>query len=245
MQIHTTLQKGSYHPQHNEDFLITANIGHGRLLCAIMDGCTMGIDSHFASTLTGKVLRRIAVEHDYRAFYENGQPPVIADQLKAILKELISTLKTVKQQLLLDPKELLTTLLLLITDNKHGQLLAIGDGVAHINGQLTVFDQDNRPDYLGYHLEKDFEDWYGAQTQRLYFEQPEDVSIASDGVLLFERTTAEISNINPMEYLLRDSSRADKADMLELKLKTLEFEHGLVPGDDLAIIRLLRTVPAH
>jgi serine/threonine protein phosphatase PrpC len=109
MQIHTTLQKGSYHPQHNEDFLVTADIGHGRLLCAVMDGCTMGTESHFASTLTGKVLRKIAVEHDYRAFRERCQPPAIADQLKTILKELITTLKTVKQQLMLDPKELLTT----------------------------------------------------------------------------------------------------------------------------------------
>lgn len=199
----------------------------------------MGQDSHFASTLTGKILRKIALEQDYRTFYEQGRPPALPDQLKNITQQLFDGLRTAKQQLLLNTNELLTTLTLLVTDGREGHILTVGDGVVNVNGQLTVFDQDNQPDYLGYHLGKDFETWYGQQNQRLSFGLLEDVSIASDGILLFERLTNNDPEVDPTQYLLQDKTRIEKADMLDLKLKTLEFEYGMVPGDDLAIIRLL------
>ena len=57
MNIYTTLQIGELHTNHCEDYFITAEIGKNKLLCAVMDGCTMGTDSYFAATLTGKLLR--------------------------------------------------------------------------------------------------------------------------------------------------------------------------------------------
>lgn len=69
MTIYSALQIGAYHTNHCEDYLFVGSIGHDRLLCAVLDGCTMGIDSYFASTLAGKLLRKIAKEKEYAAFF--------------------------------------------------------------------------------------------------------------------------------------------------------------------------------
>ena len=58
-------QIGEFHINHNEDFLVTHEIGKDKLMIAVMDGCTMGTESHFASTLIGKLLRQISKEIHY------------------------------------------------------------------------------------------------------------------------------------------------------------------------------------
>ena len=50
---------GEFHVNHNEDYLVIENIGQHRTMIAIMDGCSSGNDSHFASTLIGRVLRKV------------------------------------------------------------------------------------------------------------------------------------------------------------------------------------------
>lgn len=45
-------------------------------------------------------------------------------------------------------------------------VLVIGDGLVGIDGELHEFDQDTKPDYVGYHLKEDFEDWYSRQQQK-------------------------------------------------------------------------------
>jgi hypothetical protein len=49
MKIYTTLQIGEHHTNHCEDYLIIEEVGKNKLLCAVMDGCTMGTDSYFAA----------------------------------------------------------------------------------------------------------------------------------------------------------------------------------------------------
>ena len=74
---------------------------------------------------------------------------------------------------MLDEKELLTTVILLLYDMKtdKGIILSIGDGLISINGKITEFERDNKPDYLAYHLKEDFEEWYANQTQKIFFSQ--------------------------------------------------------------------------
>ena len=50
-------QIGEFHINHNEDFLVSCEIGNDKMMIAVMDGCTMGTESYFASTLIGKLLR--------------------------------------------------------------------------------------------------------------------------------------------------------------------------------------------
>jgi hypothetical protein len=244
MRIHQLLRIGEHHINHCEDYTVMESLGQNRVLCAVMDGCTMGTDSYFAATLVGKLLRKLAIEKSYQSFYEKRQPSTVEVDSKEILRGLMAELKRLKSQLLLNDDELLTTLLLMIvnTESKQGQIVVVGDGLVCINGQFTEYEQDNRPDYLGYHLGEDFEAWYGKQTQILRFDTIMDVSIATDGIFTFAKYDKQVYNQqkDPIEYLLTDAQDADLDHMLNKKFLFLEQQCGLKPTDDLGIIRLIQ-----
>ncbi|KPH12811.1 hypothetical protein [Chryseobacterium sp. ERMR1:04] len=124
MNLYSTLQIGDYHINHCEDFLITKNIGNDKILCAVMDGCSTAMDSHFASTLIGKVLRKIAIEIGYKELYEsNNNLTDIDAELKSIVKDVFKELISLKNQLMLDEKELLSTLTILLYNKKKTRAL--------------------------------------------------------------------------------------------------------------------------
>ncbi len=244
MKTYTALQIGDYHTNYCEDYLVTVSIGSDKLLCAVMDGCTNGTDCYFISTLVGKLLRKIAKEKSYRELYAPEPDKNIEDALKSILQELFSELKQLKNQLMLEPNELLTTLILLLYDQKsdEGLVVVIGDGFVSINGQATEFDQENKPDYIGFHLSEDFETWYRQQKQKIYFRELNDVSIATDGIFMFSEVikTEENGVIDPVDFLVNNREQQENPEMLSGKLKALERRFGLKPTDDLALIRIIR-----
>jgi hypothetical protein len=244
MRIYTALQIGEYHTNHCEDYLFAGDIGEDKILCAVMDGCTMGTDSYFASTLVGKLLRKIAQEKSYKELYGLEDHPDLDIYLKSILQELFRELKIIESQLMLSSNELLTTLIILLVDKKtnEGIVLAIGDGLVSINGTVTEYDQDNKPDYIGFHLNEPFDEWYHSQTQKIAFNSINDISIATDGIFLFKpvRHIDVNDEIDPIGFLVADRSNEQEDDMLELKLKRLEHRHYLKPMDDFAMIRLIK-----
>ncbi|MFT3823058.1 MAG: protein phosphatase 2C domain-containing protein [Chitinophagaceae bacterium] len=244
MNIYTALQIGDYHLNYCEDYLFTGNIGKDKMLCAVMDGCTMGTDSYFAATMVGKLLRKIVKEKDYKEFYGvEFSDQTIDEYLKSILSELFRELIMVKGQLALERNELLTTLIILLVDKSRdeGTVLVVGDGMVCIDGVITEFEQDNKPDYLGFHLGEDFEEWYSQQHQKKHFRHFADISIATDGISSFKSISGKPSTIeHPAEYLVCDSQFSQGDDMLYRKLKTLEHTSGLKPTDDLAIVRIVK-----
>ena len=76
----------------------------------------MGSDSYFVSTLTGKLSRKIVKEKGYKELYKLENHIDIDDYLKSIIKELFKELTLIKNQLMLEKKELLTTLIILLVD---------------------------------------------------------------------------------------------------------------------------------
>lgn len=243
MKIYSALQIGEYHLNHCEDYLFIGDIGDNKTVCAVMDGCTMGTDSYFVSTLVGKLLRKITKSLGYKEFYSGVKGNDLEDCLKSMLGELFKELVISSNQLMLVEKELLTTLIILLLDHKTGNrlVLVIGDGLVCINGTITEFDQDNKPDYLGFHLHTEFDLWYNSQKQQLAFTDFSDISIATDGIFMF--TAVKIAEtkepINPIEFLVKDREEDDNSEMLQLKLNRLEHHYGLKPSDDLAIVRLI------
>lgn len=243
MKIYTTLQIGDFHLNHCEDYFLIENAGTNRTLMAVMDGCTMARDSYFASTLVARILRKICVTQGYLELHQPGLPlPSPEEQMKQILSALMQELKQLQSLLLLEQKDLLTTLVLFLADKRqnNGLILAIGDGLASVNGTVTVFDQDNKPDYLGFHLHENFDNWYHSLDQKIFVQQLRDVSIATDGITLFQpcHPTADTST-DPVDFLLHDLHFNEHEDMLDRKLKALEHQHGLRPSDDIAIIRAI------
>ncbi len=236
---------GEFHVNHNEDCLFLGEIGKGKLLIAVMDGCSAAIDSHFSSTLTAKLLKRIAKEEDYKEFVEHKEKDE-KQLLEDTLKQLFKDLAEMKSKIGLDREELLNTLILGIinTKDKRAEIIVIGDGVIACNGQLFEYDQDNKPDYLGYHLNKDFEDWFSQQEQKISLNNIEDLSISTDGIFTFKKFNNNVYEpINEekiIEKLLFDKTNKDNLNMLKNKVFELEQQYGLKPTDDLTIIRVIQ-----
>lgn len=84
MKIYSALQIGDYHLNNCEDYLLVHDIGTDKILCAVMDGCTMGTDSYFAATLTGKILRKIVKKTGYEELYNLNHYHTLDDCLKSI-----------------------------------------------------------------------------------------------------------------------------------------------------------------
>ena len=244
MKIYKAIQIGDYHLNHCEDYLFSGELNNDKILCAVMDGCTTAIDSYFISTMVGKILRKISIEQGYKEMYETNSKILDLDlYLKSILKNLFSELKISKNQLMLETKEMLTTLVILLLDKKNneGIALVVGDGLVCIDGKITEFDQENKPDYLGFHLAEDFDLWYDNQKQKIRFDNFKDISIATDGIFTFLQIAKSLSNekIDPIKYLIVNEENQENEDMLNLKIKRLENTFGLKPTDDLAIIRII------
>lgn len=81
------LNIGDFHTNNCEDFLIVENISTNRFIVAVMDGCTMGKESVFASMLIGKILRNTAKEEFYKDFLNNN-----AKELQLCLQEILKKL---------------------------------------------------------------------------------------------------------------------------------------------------------
>lgn len=127
------------------------------------------------------------------------------------------------------------------TESRSGEFLCIGDGLICIDNQLYEFEQDNKPDYLGYHLSEEFNSWYNNQQQRIAAQHIHDFSLATDGIFTFNKfdNKTYTSPGNVVEYLLFDAEGSNNGNMLNSKLLDIQNNWGLKPGDDLAIIRTI------
>jgi Protein phosphatase 2C len=243
MKIHTLLQIGEHHTNHCEDSLVSEQIGSHQWLCAVMDGCTMGIDSHLISTLMGKVLRKIAKNAYFREFMTKKQVsnPIL---LKAVCQQLFLDLNDIKNQVQLERDETLSTLILMILDTQkwEASVITVGDGVIVCNAQVIEYQQDNKPDYLGYHLTKNFETWFAHHTQFNHFQAIKDISMATDGILTFSRFDNRVTIVekDAIAHLLIDNQWIENDKMLHLKMLKMQDEWGLKPTDDLGIIRVVQ-----
>lgn len=244
MKIFEFSQIGEFHLNYNEDHFVVCEIGENKLLIGVMDGCTMGDESHFASNLIGKILRKISKEKYYQEFIEKSSKELIEIQ-KEVLRSLFLELVGIKNRLGLERNELLSTLILGICDkkNRRVEIITIGDGLIVHNGEMKEYEQDNRPDYLGYHLNEDFDDWYEAQNQKLSLENIEDLSICSDGIFSFKQFNIEKDILKDdgeiIERLLRKKIKGIEGNILKKEVMQLEKEYGLKPSDDLTIIRMI------
>jgi Protein phosphatase 2C len=228
MQIYTYSGIGDFHINHNEDQFVVADIGSDKKLLAVLDGCSMGIESHFAATLSVKLLRKIAKEQDLKSFAEKSSPS--AKQLLAhTLKQLVEELKTLQTKLDVSKYELLHTLVLGILDTKkqEASFIIVGDGLICCNHKLYDYDQENQPDYLGYHLTKDFDEWFANHAQKLDLQNVKNLCIATDGIFTFQKisntTVNSISEQQIIDFLLMDTNFQDSDKMLNQKSRKISF----------------------
>ncbi|WP_025743682.1 protein phosphatase 2C domain-containing protein [Aquimarina pacifica] len=245
MKIYKTLNIGEFHTNHCEDFLIEEQIATNEKLIAVLDGCTMGTESVFASILFGKILRNIAKKKFYEEFVINTSYE-LKDKLKEVVKALIDEIKLIKNQLGLETNELLSTLIIGIVDTQKNkaEFLTIGDGLICKDGELIEYEQNDKPDYLGYHLNDNFEDWFENQDQKLSISAFKDLSICTDGIFTFknlEDQSKQKSESEIIEYLLIDAHWEEFDTFLDRKINEIRDQWNHVVTDDLAIIRIKNT----
>jgi hypothetical protein len=239
-QSYTLIRKGEFHPVFCEDFLISENLGNQYKIGAVMDGCSSGKESHFASALLGKILRKVLKELEFDKKSIFTQSPQAKELSKSIFEKVFKELKQTRQQLYLSLEETLSTLNLMVYDQKRNIAFIhlTGDGFVAIDGKIREIDQDNKPDYLGYHIEQDFEEWYLGQENFFEVEKPKDIAIASDGLDTFRSNqVASEEELDIASFLLIDNSFAKMENMLTRKFNILHKKHGFLPGDDLSIVR--------
>ena len=134
MHVYTTLNIVAFHTNHCEDFLVNEPLATNHHLIAVMDGCTMGKESVFASILVAKILRKIARGHFYQELF-TGPPDNLKALLQTVLKQLFDELRTHKNALGLETNELLTTLILGVVHTGPGPSPPQAEGQA---GSLTI-----------------------------------------------------------------------------------------------------------
>lgn len=245
MKIYSTLHIGAFHINHCEDFFLHEQITSNKKLIAVLDGCTMGTESVFASMLYGKILRKVAKNHFYQEFISNETK----DQkiiLKQTVKELITETVTIKNQLGLEINELLSTVIIGIinTEDASAEFITIGDGLIYIDGEIHEYEQNDKPDYIGYHLYEDFDTWYEDQNQKLSVLSFKDISLCTDGIFTFkhlENKEYQKSETEIIEYLLKDITHSEYDNLLDRKIRFIKDQWKHIVTDDLAIIRIINT----
>lgn len=247
MRIFTALTRGYFHELHCEDFFVNEPAGSTRRVVAVLDGCTMGQHSVFAAMLVGKLLQKTAREFYYTE--STAASLSLRELLKTTLQKLFTELRQQKNALALETNELLTTLLIAAVDTQQcaAEILAIGDGAVMHDGALTEFDQNDKPDYLDYHLASNFDAWYAQQTQRISIAHFNNLALATDGIFSFRQlseasTNADTTNNQQaVNALLVDIEPGLPNNMLQRQLRYFQQQTGRVLTDDLAIVRLIET----
>ena len=243
MEVYQFLRRGEIHKDLCEDFLLASELNEQYSIYGVFDGCSSGIDSHFASTLLAKVVK---AEMEYLLTEPVNSVKVL---LANTIRNVMSTLRNIRNDLFLKTSELLSTLILYVVDNysKRGEILVFGDGFVSINGKSVSIEQDNTPDYLAYHLDnleyiEDFDSWLKEHSQQFTVYKSEDVSIATDGINSFQKTEFCANSIDepvPADYLVKDNYLLHNKSMLARKCNILRTRYRLINQDDIALIRVV------
>jgi hypothetical protein len=244
MKFYELTQIGEFHVNHNEDYLIIEECGKALKLIAVMDGCSSGTDSHFVATLVGKILRKLAKQEAYREYAEKQQKN-IKDLTKSITLNLFEELGYFYRKLDLNSDEVLTTLILGLVnaEKKNAEFVIVGDGLIHIDGENFEYENNNKPDYIGYHLNMDKNEWYEEKTSKMSIENFNDLTISTDGIFTMKnhdgKSYPSINESQIIDKFFKDKSNLKNPNKLKITLLEIKDEFGLMPSDDLTMIRII------
>lgn len=236
MTISKHITKGEDHKVFCEDFLIDLQLNTEYRLFGVFDGCSSGINSHFASSLFGNSITATCKNIDL--FKETDI------LLNNILWESILKINEVAKTLKLTVNELLSTIILALFDeeSKTCSIISIGDGLISIDYNITKIEQNNTPDYLAYHLKEltDFEKYEVYINKQFIFKNIpyQDITISTDGIFSFTSVNNQITENEIINYFVKDEFLKNNQAMLSRKHNILKSKYNAINYDDLAIIRI-------
>lgn len=256
MIIQKIVKRGVNHKNFCEDYASVSETSQ-YIVAAVFDGCSDGIDSHFASALMGKILSNTT--QDQRFIMDATDSVIdIKSVARQFMSKFITNLSVTFALLRLSKRELLSTMLLLVVDKRTSEayVMAFGDGFIKINGQVVELknerfaggenpDADNMPDYIIYDIEKFSDDdylrfWISENKYQFYVDKLEDIVIGSDGIFTFKQQVPGVeAKLDPIAYLTEDLWLADNKSVLSRKCNILKSTCGFDHEDDLSIIRII------
>jgi len=245
MKISTLNKAGRFHESHTEDHLVVEELDENWVIAAVMDGCSSGKESFFASTLYGKIIRKTCrkIPHIEKLNADFSLDKIEGSTIgRFILNQIFDDQAKTQKLLTTHIEEMLTTLILLVYNSKSKKawINISGDGLIVANQLIKEIDQNNIPDYMAYHQNISFEKWFENFSQTFEYAHCHDLSISTDGVSKFQsQSNNSQQTINPLHYLLVDKSFSKSNNLLEEKYHLLTNDYGLYPYDDLGIIRIV------
>lgn len=243
IKLKKLLRKGFDHKIFCEDYLYSFE-NDNFIITGVFDGCSTGIDSHFASSLSGKILKNV-IQTKLTLNLDNIQDPKEINRL--ILFSFFNKLIMIKEILKLHSDEMLSTMILLCY-NKHNEdchIIALGDGVVCINGKLIVINEKNQPTYPIYYSQRldtvDALDVFLSNHEYQWsFTGIEDVTISTDGLEQWNNIKEpEAKQKEVIKFIIQDNLFDNLDVMLQRKYNLLRMQ-GWQNGDDLGIIRLIK-----
>ena len=244
MEAYQFIRRGTIHKDFCEDFMFTKSIKNRYHIYAVFDGCSTGIDSHFASALLAKTVKAELEFIDKEDLESAGL------LLDALVYQSTQSLKEIRNALMLETEELLSTLIVFVydEDTNSGEILAFGDGFVSINGKNFTIDQNNQPEYISYYLDaintfEDYEKIVADYGKKFSVDKLIDVSISTDGINSFEKSGSEVSSETqpePCNFLVQNDYLRNNSAMLARKCNILKTKFGLLNQDDIALIRVIK-----
>jgi len=245
LNLYTILKRGELHPNFCEDAVLLKPINETYLLAMVADGCSSGQESHFAATLLKKIWSKIVKLLPYRHF-QDASFDINNMEVDSLLKYLCywfwEEIRTFKNDYYLEFNELVATMLVGIY-NIEKQTLALmlsGDGVYAVNDKIYVVDQDDKPNYLAYHLDKKLDMWWKSKALHCHYDRVQNFALSTDGVLSFAKDyKLDDSGIDIPNYLLVNQQYSQQENMLARKVIDLYNKYQLLTNEDLGIVRVL------
>ena len=115
-----------------------------------------------------------------------------------------------------------------------------GDGIVVHNGIMHEIDQQNMPDYLGYHLDIKFDNWFEKHTHTQVFDNITDISISTDGLTKLKKNPQRVSyDQDVVDLFLIQKPRGSEQNALLNSYLSLIEEEKYIPYDDIGIIRII------
>ena len=215
---------------------------NGVIVGAVLDGCSTGINSHFASTLVKYSLENSKDYIRYTTCPAESAFDFLTQQVK---KSMVA----VAGYLGLTDMNLLSTIVFFHYDTYTKELVVkfFGDGVVYVNGERNEHSEDNAPQYLAYHMDDNYDDFeaYLLSRKTLNFNNVVEFKICSDGIdSLVNIKNMKVPSVAGKEYLLYGDDFKTQKTGLAKRFKLLTSHNNELPEghswwvikDDLTVI---------
>lgn len=189
---------------------------------AVADGCSNGYKAEFASQLFIYTLQKLGKD-------------AIRTHVLMLAAFDVSDIYSKLQMPSIHALSTTVLIFIYIKESKELYIRTLGDGFYKVNDDEYIIDQNNTPDYFGFHILGDLLETrkYLDKNPIKSYENVNSFTIASDGILSYQLSQfKEDEGINPKEFLLQD---IDSPKRLELRYNILK-KKGWENTDDLSMI---------